>query len=220
MTILRALGLAFGQLPDPAFRRPLLFGAALALAAGLALAWAASLALGWLAGGEGWLATLAATVGGVLALLALWWLYLPLLLAIASLFLEGVAAAVERRHYPALPPPAGASTAAQAWSGLTLALKMGALTLVLLPVSLLVPFIGVPVLWAVAAVGLGEGLFLGVAQRRMGVAAAEALKARRRWPIWGLGATLALLGVVTPLNLLVPVIGTAAMVHLVQREAG
>ncbi|HEV7264047.1 MAG TPA: EI24 domain-containing protein [Falsiroseomonas sp.] len=214
----RALLLAFGQIPDPAFRRPLLLGAGLALAAGLLLAWGASEAVGWLAGGEGWLATIAAAAGGLLAVLALWWLFLPMLLAIASLFLDGVAEAVELRHYPSLPPPVGASTPAQVWSGVTLAAKMGALTLVLLPISLLVPFIGVPVLWAVAAIALGEGLFAGVAQRRMPVAAAEELKRRRRWQIWGLGGALALLGAVAPLNLLVPVIGTAAMVHLLHRD--
>lgn len=220
MSTLRALSLAFGQLFDPAFRRPLLLGAGLALAAGVALAWLASWAVAGIAGGEGWLATIAAAAGGLLALIALWWLFLPLLLAIASLFLDGVAAAVERRHYPALPPPSGASTAAQAWSGLALAARMGVLTLVLLPLALLVPLIGVPVLWAVAAVSLGEGLFLGVAQRRMGVAAAEALKARQRWRIWALGGALAGLGVVAPLNLLVPVIGTAAMVHLLHARTG
>jgi uncharacterized protein involved in cysteine biosynthesis len=53
----------------------------------------------------------------------------------------------------------------------------------------------------------------------MPVAAAAALKRRRRWRIWGLGGALALLGAVAPLNLLVPVIGTAAMVHLLHREA-
>lgn len=216
--MIHALLLAFRQVWDPAFRRPLLLGALLALGAGLALAGVASWGVGALAGGEGWIASAAAAAGGLLVLLAMWWLFLPLLLAIASLFLDGVAAAVERRHYPALPPAEGASAAAQVWSGLALAAKMGALTLILLPLSLLVPVVGVAVLWAVAAVGLGEGLFLGVAQRRMPVAAAEALKRRRRAEIWGLGGLLALLGVVAPLNLLVPVIGTAAMVHLLHRK--
>ena len=214
-----ALLLAFRQIGDPAFRRPLLLGALLALAAGLALAGVASWGVAWLAGGEGWIAAAAAAAGGLLVLVAMWWLFLPLLLAVASLFLDGVAGAVESRHYPALPPAEGASTTAQAWSGLVLAAKMGGLTLILLPLALLVPVVGILVLWAVAAVGLGEGLFLGVAQRRMPVAAAEALKRRRRREIWALGGVLALLGVVAPLNLLVPVIGTAAMVHLLHRDA-
>jgi uncharacterized protein involved in cysteine biosynthesis len=216
--MLRPLLLAFGQLPDPAFRRPLLLGAALAIGGGLLLAWLASLGAGWVGGGQGWLATAAAAAGGILVLFAVWWLFVPLLLAIASLFLDGVAAAVERRHYPALPAPQGASTPAQIRAGAVLALKLAAFTLVLLPLSLLVPLVGAVALWAVAAIGLGEGLFLGVAQRRMTVAQSQALRKARRAEIWALGGVLALGGLIAPLSLLVPVIGTAAMVHLLHRR--
>jgi uncharacterized protein involved in cysteine biosynthesis len=216
----RALLLGFGQLTDPAFRRPLLVGAGLALAGGIALAAGVSWGLGWLAGGEGWLAATAAAAGGLLALLAVWWLFVPLLLAIASLFLDGVAAAVERRHYPALPPPTGASVAAQLRAGLVLAAKLAGLTLLLLPLSLLLPVVGAVALWAVAAIGLGEGLFAGVAQRRFGLAEAEAMRRARRGVIWSLGGVLALAGLVAPFSLLVPVVGTAAMVHLLHRRPG
>jgi len=215
--MIRALLLAIGQVGDPAFRRPVLIGAALALLGGLGLVALTGWGADWLAGGEGWVAAAAATAGGLLALLAAWWLFVPLLLAIASILTDGVAAAVERRHYPGLPPPQGASTAAQAWSGAVLAARLALVTLVLLPLLLLPPF-GAIALWAVAAIGLGEGLFLGVAQRRLSVAEAEALKRRLRLPIWTLGAVLALAGIVAPLNLLVPVVGTAAMVHLLHRR--
>jgi uncharacterized protein involved in cysteine biosynthesis len=216
--MIRALLLAIGQIGDLSFRRPLLLGAALALAGGIVLALLASWGAGALAGGDGWLATAASALGGLLVILLAWWLFIPMLLGIASLFLDGVAAAVERRHYPSLPPATGASTAAQVWSGVALAAKMAAITLILLPLSLLVPVVGAFALWAVAAIGLGDGLFLGVAQRRMPVPAAAALRRRMRPRIWGLGGILALAGLVTPLNLLVPVLGTAAMVHLLHRK--
>jgi uncharacterized protein involved in cysteine biosynthesis len=212
----RALLLGFGQILDPAFRRPLLLGALLALAGGVGLAWGVGWGVAWLAGGQGWLAAAAAAAGGLLVLVAVWWLFLPLLLAIASLFLDGVAAAVERRHYPALPPAAGAATGAQLRSGLMHAARMAGLTLLLLPLALLVPMVGTVALWAVAAIALGEGLFLGVAQRRMEVA--ERLRRARRGAIWSLGGVLALAGLIAPLGLLLPVLGTAAMVHLLHRE--
>lgn len=215
--MIKSLLLAVGQVGDPAFRRPILVGALLALLGGLALVGLTSGAVNWLAGGEGWIATAAATAGGLLALLAAWWLFVPLLLAIASVLTDGVAAAVERRHYPDLPPAQGAPVAAQIWSGLALALRLALVTLLLLPLLLVPPF-GAIALWAVAAVGLGEGLFLGVAQRRMSVAESKALKRRLRLRIWMLGGVLALAGIVAPLNLLVPVLGTAAMVHLLQRR--
>jgi uncharacterized protein involved in cysteine biosynthesis len=131
---------------------------------------------------------------------------------------DGVAAAVERRHYPTLPPAAGAGTGAQLRSGLGHAARMAGLALLLLPLALLLPLVGAVALWAVAAIALGEGLFLGVAQRRMGVAEAEALRRARRGAIWSLGGVLALAGLVAPLGLLVPVLGTAAMVHLLHRD--
>ncbi len=216
--MLRALLLALRQITDPDFRRPLLLGAGLALGSGLALAALAAWGVQALAGGEGWFAGMAAAAGGVLVLFAAFWLFVPLLLAIASLFLDGVAAAVERRFYPGLPPPAGTSALQQARSGAALALKMAGITLILLPLSLLLPLVGAVALWLVAAIGLGEGLFLGVAQRRLPATAAETLRRQRRGEIWALGGLLALLGAIAPLNLLVPVLGTAAMVHLFHRN--
>jgi CysZ protein len=105
----------------------------------------------------------------------------------------------------------------QAWAGVVLALKMAGLALILLPLSLVLPLVGALALWAVAAIGLGEGLFEGVAMRRMPREEAAALRKRRRGEVWGLGAALALLSLVAPLNLLVPVVGTAAMTHLLHR---
>jgi uncharacterized protein involved in cysteine biosynthesis len=109
---------------------------------------------------------------------------------------------------------------AQVSAGLGQGLRFGLLTLVLLPLGLLLPVVGVLILWAVTAVGLGEGLFEGVAQRRMGVAEARALRRQRRLPVWALGAAFAGLAVVPGLNLLVPVLGTAAMTHLLHMKTG
>jgi uncharacterized protein involved in cysteine biosynthesis len=150
----------------------------------------------------------------VLVLFAAWWLFVPMVLAVSGLFLDGVAAAVERRHYPALPPARGEGVAGQAWASAMTAAKMAGLTLILLPLSLLLPMVGIFGLWAVAAIGLGEGLFEGVALRRMDRAAAEALRQRRRTTIWTMGAILAGMAAVPLLNLMVPVLGTAAMTHL------
>jgi len=216
--MLQPLLLALRQIPDPAFRRPLFFGALGALAGLAGLAWLSAWGLGAVAGGEGWLATTAATAGVVLVAVAAWWLFIPLLLAVAGLFLDGVAEAVERRHYPALPPPQGASTAVQAWGAAVMAAKLVGLTLVLLPLSLLLPVVGVVLLWAVAAIFLGDGLFEGVALRRMERASADALRRQRRLAIWSLGGVLALLAAVPLANLLVPVLGTAAMTHLLHRR--
>ncbi len=212
--------LTLRQLGDPAFLGPLVKGFLGALLAFLGLAALGAWGVGELAGGSGWLAGIAATLGGVAVLGLAVWLFVPLMLAIMGLFLDPVATAVERRFYPGLPPPRGASLAAQARFNLVLGLKIGALSLLALLVALLLPPLGAVLLWAVSTVGLGHGLFEGVAQRRMGVTAARALRRRREGPVLGLGALLAAASLVPGLNLLVPVLGTAAMTHLLHRSGG
>ncbi|MDI3306493.1 MAG: EI24 domain-containing protein [Acetobacteraceae bacterium] len=212
--------LTLRQLGDPAFLGPLVKGFLGALLAFLGLSALAAWGVGELAGGSGWLAGIAAALGGVAVFGLAIWLFVPVMLAIMGLFLDPVAATVERRFYPGLPLPRGASLAAQARFNLMLGLKIGALSLLALLVALLLPPLGAVLLWAASTVGLGHGLFEGVAQRRMGVAAARALRRRREGPVLALGGLLAAMSLVPGLNLLVPVLGTAAMTHLLHRSGG
>ncbi|WP_426956846.1 EI24 domain-containing protein [Muricoccus radiodurans] len=215
-----SLALPFDQLLDRGFRGPLvkgLLGAVLALVGLTVLAdWGVSS----LAGGQGWLATAAGLLGAVAVIFAAFWLFVPVALAIAGLFSDETAAAVERKHYPGLPPARGASLAAQARFNLVLALKVLAVNLVLLPLTFIVPVVGAPLLWMVAAIALGHGLFEGVAQRRMSVTQARVLRRRREASVLMVGAVMALLALVPFANLLVPVLGTAAMTHLLHRGRG
>ena len=214
------LALALRQLGDRAFLLPLLkgLGGAVLVFAGLvaAGAWGAEA----LAGGSGWLARVAAALGGLLALVLGMWLFVPVMLAVAGLFLDPVAEAVERRFYPGLPPARGASLAAQVRFNLRLGLWMGALSLATLPLSFAVPPLGAAALWLVSSFGLGHGLFEGVAQRRMAVDEARALRREREWRVLGVGAVLAAIALVPVLNLIVPVLGTAAMTHVLHRNGG
>ena len=96
--MLTPLFLAFGQIGDPAFRRPLLLGVlGAAIAIGL-LVWGAIEAAAWAAGGSGWLSWLAQAGGGLAALVLAWWLFLPVSAAIASrMTLTGLPAAISAR---------------------------------------------------------------------------------------------------------------------------
>jgi CysZ protein len=215
--MIRAVALALSQLDDPAFRRPLLWGvlgAALSIAL---LVWGAIEGAAWLAGGTGWLSWLAQAGGGLAALVLAWWLFLPVAAAIAAQLVEPVAAAVERRHYPHLPPPRGASVAAQIAFGLRFGLKLLALQLVLLPL-LFVPVVGFALAVVVSAHALGSGMVQQTALLRMDVPQAQQAWRRLRWAGWGLGLVLAAMALVPLLNLLVPVLGTAASVHLLQQS--
>lgn len=212
-----SLLLPLRQITDPGFRWPLLKGVAGALLAFAGLVWLADWGVSALVGGDGWLATLAGLLGGVLVLVSAVWLFVPVMLGIASLFLDEVAEAVEKRFYPALPPPQGAGLHAQIWAGVVLGLRMLVLTVLVMILALFAPPVGAVLFWVVAAVSLGNGLFDGVAQRRMAVPDATLLRRRLRWPIWAVGGVLALAALVPVLNLVVPVWGTAAMTHLMQR---
>ena len=211
---------ALAQLDDPALlgvllQSLLLSGACFALLLGGSAWWVH----GALAGHGAW-AWLGSVAGAALAGLLGLWLFLPLAVVIAALLMDRVAAAVERRWYPGLPPPRGAALAVQAWDGLCVAACLLPLNLLALLLALLLPGPGWVLGWAITAWSLGRGLFVAVAMRRMGRAQAQAAYRARRGRVLLQGLGLALVGSVPGLNLLVPVVGTAAMVHLLQRPRG
>ena len=214
---------ALGQLDDPVFLGVLLRSVAWSAVCFLALygvaLWGVHRLL-HLPGLLAWAADLLGTLGA--ALLA-FWLFLPVAMVIGTLYIERIARAVERRYYPWLPPPSGAPVSAQLADGLSLGLKILALNLLALVLAVLLPGIGLILGWAIAAFGIGRGLFVAVAMRRMPRPAAAMLYRRSRPAVLAQGGIMALAAYVPVLNLLIPVIGTAAMVHVLDRaltEAG
>ncbi len=214
--ILRALE----QLDDPAILRVLCQSLLLSAACFLGLCAGSVYGLHHALVHTGWIAWLAGVLGGFAAVLAALWLFLPLAVVIASLFMEPVCRAVERRWYPALPPPSsGAAFAAQIWDSAVVGALVLALSVLSLVLALLLPGVGLVLGWAITAWALGRGLFVAVAMRRMGRAAANALYVRHRGSVLLQGAALALAGYVPVLNLLVPVVGTACMVHVLMERS-
>ena len=213
----QALFLAFGQLGDPAFRRPLILGVLGAALAFLGLIWLAAWLAAWAAaGGPEWLAWITQAGGAAAGVFLGWWLFLPVALGIAAQFTDSIAGAVERRHYPNLPPPSGASALAQAGYGVWFGIKLLLLQILLLPLFFL-PLIGGLLALLIAAHGLDAGLLREVALRRMNMAHSRIAWQRLRWQGWWLGLALALLAMVPLLNLLVPVLGIAGATHLLTR---
>jgi uncharacterized protein involved in cysteine biosynthesis len=216
----QALLLAFRQMGDPAFRLPLILGvlgAALAVAGLIGLAaWLA----GWAAaGGPEWLSWITQAGGAAAGVFLGWWLFLPMALGIASLFTDTIAGAVERRHYPGIAAPSGASALAQMGHGIWFGVKLLALQMLLLPLFF-IPIFGALIALVIAAHGLGAGLLREVALRRMNLAHSRIAWQRLRWQGWLLGLVLALMAMVPVLNLLVPIIGIAAAAHLLIRGLG
>jgi uncharacterized protein involved in cysteine biosynthesis len=216
----QALFLAFRQMGDPAFRRPLIMGVLGAALSVAGLIWLAAWLAGWAAaGGPEWLAWITQAGGAAAGVFLGWWLFLPIALGIASLFTDTIAGAVERRHYPGLAAPSGASALAQMGHGIWFGCKLLLLQILLLPLFF-IPIFGALLALLIAAHGLGAGLLREVALRRMNVAHSRIAWQRLRWQGWMLGLALALMAMVPVLNLLVPIIGIAAAAHLLLRGLG
>jgi CysZ protein len=212
-TLLTPILRAIGQLDDPALLGVLLQTILLS-ALGFAGIAAGSIWLVHHVLAHGTLGWIAGALSGGLALAAAFWLFVPLAVFIAGLFMGPVCGAVERRWYPGLPSPRPASLAAQAWDGLILGLQVLALTLFSL---LLAPTgVGLAIGWLITAWAVGRGFFVAVAMRRMNRPAALAAYRALRGLVLLQGVVLTLGGTIPLLNLLLPILGPAAMVHLVE----
>jgi CysZ protein len=215
---LTPLALALAQLDDPACFGALVRSVLLTLAAyALLLAgsiWGIDALLAeyhW----PGWLAGLIGTIG-VVALA--FWLFLPTVVLIATFYIDRIATAVEARHYPFLPPPTPASLMAQTADGLHLAGRVLLLNVVALLLAFLpVPGLGLALAVLVSGWAIGRGLFVAVAMRRLPRNLAVALYSRHRLAVLAPGVLLAAASAIPGVNLLVPIVGTAAMVHVLHR---
>ena len=217
---------AISQISDPAFRRVVLLGIA-----GSAAVFAASwFILGWVLDNldlpalnlwvwEYDLDRIKDVFGGI-AVLAMTWLLFPAVVTlIVSFFLEDIAGAVDRRHYPALGEPRRQGFAEILWITVKFALIAVALNILALPILLALfftPFYPL-VFYALNGYLLGREYFELVAHRRMDPAAGKELRRAQSGSVFIAGVIVAFLLTVPVVNLIAPVIGAAAMVHLVER---
>lgn len=208
------LARALGQLDDRVFLGVLARSLAWSAACFIALHFAAVWALHRLLDLHGWLGWAADILGGIGASLLALWLFLPVAAIIGTLYIDRIARAVERRYYPMLPPPCGASLGAQLWDAVSIGFRILLLSLFGLATALTLPGIGLFLAWAIGGYAIGRGLFVAVAMRRMPRASAEALYRRARPIVLVQGAIMAMAAWLPIVNLLIPVIGTAAMVHV------
>ena len=205
---------ALSQLTDPALFgvvwrsvlfAALFFGAILAGTVGAVHHYAA---------GHGILAWVLDALGSIAAALLAMWLFIPFAATIGTLYFERIAAAVERRYYPQLPPAAPAPLLDQIWDSIAVGLRVLGLSLLALLLTIFLPGIGLPIGWAIAAWAMGRGIFVAVAMRRMTRTDAESLYRALRPVVLVQGGIMAAAAYVPFLNLLIPVAGTAAMVHV------
>lgn len=223
--ILSAFLKALSQGADPRFRGVLASGVALTLGLLVAL-WAVtielvrwltpdSITLPWI-GPVGGLDTAASAGSVVLLLLASVVLMVPVASAFTGLFLDRIAAAVEVRHYPALPAPRQQPLAEAALGALAfLAIVIGAnlAALVVWPVTgPLAPLL----FWSLNGWLLGREYFTLVALRQLPPDQVSRLYRANRGTVWLAGTLMAAPLSVPLLNLLIPVLGVATFTHIFQ----
>ena len=220
LVVIGAFIKAVGQLGDRATRRALWIslGLSTAVMAGLWTAIAYMLTQTRLFQ-SGWLETVVDLLGGAAAVVFTWLLFPAVISAFIGLHIEAIARAVEARHYPELTPPPRESLAssiltAARFSALMVALNLIAFVFLVLPPLFPFVFLGLN------GYLLSREYFELVAHRRIRAEEARLLGKAHRVRLFAFGVVIAFLLTVPGVNLLAPVVATAAMVHLFEAWQG
>ncbi len=217
---------ALGQLGDPRFRRVLWLGLGLSVALLFAVYAMFLGLLNWMApdtvllpyfGEITWVDDLLSFASIMLMLVMSVFLMMPVASLFTGLFLEDVAAAVEERHYPSLPPVPripwrDVLADTLSFFGLLIVTNIAAFVLSVFFVPF-APFI----FYGVNGFLLGREYFQIAAMRRLGREGARALWRDNVVVIWIAGLLMALPLSVPLLNLIVPILGAATFTHLFHR---
>ena len=213
-----ALGKALGQFDDPRIHAVIWKSLGLALLLLVLLSAGLWELAGWIAAGLAhWIGWLAHFGTLILAVGLAWFLFPAVITMFVGLFLEGIATAVEARHYPGRTPARQQSFAALLGTGLRFGAVALFLNLILLPAylfMLLFPPLYLLVFYWVNGYLLGRAYFELVAYRRLDERAADAL--RRAWSgqVTLAGVMIALMLTIPVFNLFAPIAATAFALHL------
>jgi CysZ protein len=212
--MLAHLRLAIDDALAPEQRRWIVLSLVLALAVLAALWLGAGVALADLhLVGIGWLDWTLAVTGEAGILVVCWMLYPAMTMLIIGCFLNAVVAAVERRHYPDLPPARRIGIGEAIASVVRLMLLAIVINLVLLPLYL-VPMINLFVYYLLNGYLVGREYFELVALRRLDGGATRALWRWHRGRLISAGVIIVLLLSIPLVNLAAPVVAAAFMLHV------
>jgi CysZ protein len=207
---------ALSQIFDPGFRGVLLKALALTVALFAAVALGAQALLALIPPfDQTWLNAIVQGLVGLGLVIGSVFLILPVAAAVAGLFLDDVAAAVEGRHFPGL-SPRRQGMGELALVGLRLAVVLIVVNLMALPLYLLLPGLNLMLYILINGYLVGREYFELAALRHRPAAEVRRLRKRHGWRILGAGAVVAAVLLIPLVNLLAPLFGTALMVHVAQ----
>lgn len=218
--MIRAFELAVHQLGDPKLRGVIWWSLLLSLVLQIGIAVLAWWALRSFAHFEWkWInETIIWLGGGAVVVLAL--MLFPASFGIViSVFLEKIADIVESEHYPELGPARGIPIWTGIWTGVVFLLAVVALNLVMLPfyiVAIFVAGLGALLFYGINGWLTGRVYYEQVALRRLGPAEVKAWRRANSGVLWLTGIAIVFLGTIPIVNLIAPVLGVTAMVHVAQ----
>ncbi len=177
-----------------------------------------SFTLPWI-GEIGWIDDVLSGGAGIGLFVLSIFLMLPVASAITSLFLEDVAEAVERRHYPDLPPAPHQPFSEGLLDAAGFLLRLIGANILAFLLYLAFPPAAPIIFYLLNGYLLGREYFQIAALRRHGREGARQLRQRHSGSIWFAGCLLAVPMSVPILNLVMPVLGAATFTHLYNRLA-
>ena len=208
---------AVRQLPEPGMRRPLVMSLLWTLLSFGVLWTLIGVGLHIVLQGHFW-AGWTVSLLGIFAVPLLTILLFPMVATmVLGLYSETIIIAVERRFYPALPPVPATRWRDQVRSLVWLTAIGSALNLLTLPIYLLIPGANLVLFLILNGYLLGRSYYELVALRRLDWRSARQLWHRHRLGFTLIGAAMAGLFSVPFVNLLAPVIGAAATVHVFEQ---
>ncbi len=219
--LLRAVSLTLGQIADPAFRavliKSILF--TLVLFSGLTMLfyWAVPEVKVFESDWLQWLNSVL-EVGGGLAFFALLVLtFSATATLIGGIFLDDIAEAVEKRHYAGDPPGRSADLSktfavSMRFIGITMLLNILALPIYL--IALLFPVLFAGIFYALNGYLLSREYFELVSLRHQDAKAARQLRKANQIKVFLAGVMIAFFIAVPIVNLVVPILATAFMLHI------
>ena len=218
--MIRAFELAVRQLGDPRLRAVIWQSLALSLVLQIAIGFVVWWALQHFVHYDiGWVNSLIQWLGGAAVVVVALLLFPASFGIVVSIFMERIADIVEDEHYPQLGRAHGISVWSGIWTGVVFLVAVIVLNLVMLPFYILAIFVaglGAVLFYAINGWLTGRMYYELVALRRRSPADVKAWRKANLWPLWLTGIVIVFLGTIPVLNLIVPVLGTAAMVHVAQ----
>jgi CysZ protein len=216
-----AITMAIGQLGDPAFRSVLLKALALTVGIFFFLGVGATTAFSsyvpnfqW-----EWVNTVLSALTGLGFVLGGFFLFPLVISALIGLFLDDISDAVEEKHYPNDEKAHDVPIMSSIWDALKFLTVIIVCNIIVLPLYF-IPVINLFVYYILNGYLISREYFQMIAIRHHDVEGVTRLRKTKSTELFILGVIIAFCLTIPIVNLITPIVATAAMVHLYKKRVG